>query len=341
MMQLLIVAAVAFLVVICVTPTTMRILREKGIIGVDVHKPSKPEIPREGGVVILFAMIVSLLFILGTETFVGSGRVSLNLLAALVAILMAGMVGLLDDFLDFKNRTKIVLPLVASAPLAALQVGVTSMDLPVLGRIELGLVYPLLVVPLMVTFIIDSTNMYAGMNGLESGLALINSSAIIAYLVLRTTTGLPLTQAQLDAGLIAAAVAGATAAFLFYNHFPARVLSSDVGLLAIGAAIASSLVIGNMDRLAIFLYFTFGINFLMYIVYRLGHRPGTDRYAKFASPREDGTLEVVGPYTMYWLIPYLHRSTTESINVILLLLLQAVIAYGAVYILVFGVPFVR
>ncbi|MHA2070513.1 MAG: hypothetical protein ACW985_01855, partial [Candidatus Thorarchaeota archaeon] len=58
-------------------------------------------------------------------------------------------------------------------------------------------------------------------------------------------------------------------------------------------------------------------------------------YVKFASPREDGTLKVVGPFTMYWMLPHLSEDITEESNVALLILLQAVIAFGAVFLLVF------
>jgi UDP-N-acetylglucosamine--dolichyl-phosphate N-acetylglucosaminephosphotransferase len=341
MLSFLFTAIASFLIVIFVTPSTMKMLREKGKTGVDVHKPSKPEIPKGGGLVVLFAIVTALLFVIGLMTITQAAEINSNILAALVSILLAGMIGILDDFLDFRNRTKIILPLVATIPMVALQVGTQTMEIPFIGTVNLGVAYPLVVVPLMMTFIIDSTNMYAGMNGLEAGLAFVNSSSIVVYLLLEeAVSGTAITPALIDAGLVAAAVMGATLAFLFFNKYPARVLSGDVGLLSIGAALAASLIMGNMDRLAIFLYLTFGINFVLYLFYRIRVGRTGMKYVKFASPRDDGTLQVAGPYTLYWLLPHAYKRTTERSNVLALVLLQAGIAYGAVLMFIFGLPFI-
>jgi UDP-N-acetylglucosamine--dolichyl-phosphate N-acetylglucosaminephosphotransferase len=335
LLTVLIAIILAFLIVLLAMPSTIRILKEKGIVGVDVHKLKKPEVAKGGGFVVLFAIVASLLIVIGITTFQGQ-EVDTGLLAALVSILLAGMIGILDDNLDFKNRTKIALPLLASIPMMAMQVGTTTMSIPLIGTVDFGVLYPLVIIPLMMTFIIDSTNMYGGMNGLEAGLSAINSAALILYVVLLSLIdGVETTQALLDSGVVAGALLGASIAFLIFNRYPARILPGDVGRLPMGAAIAAALILGNMDRLAIFIYAPFGLNFLLYILYRLYVRRRRIEYVKFASPREDGTLEVVGPFTMYWMLPYLSENVTEESNVALLILLQAVIAFGAVFLLVF------
>ena len=312
-------------------------LREAGMVGIDVHKPEKPEVPKGGGFIVLFAIVFGLLVVMGITTFQDQADVREGLLAALVSILIAGFIGLLDDTFDFKNRTKIVLPMVASIPMIAMSVGNPSMTIPFIGTINFGPFYALLIVPLMMTFIVDSTNMYGGMNGLEAGLSSINASAIVLYVLLSPyVNGHMVTTAQTDAGMVAAALFGASIAFLIFNRFPAKVLPGDVGRLPLGAAMASALILGNMDRLAIILYTPFLLNFLLYIVYRMYVKRKEIEYAKFATPREDGTLEVVGPFTMYWILPHFSKKMTEKRNVLLLILLQALIAYGAVIYLLIG-----
>ncbi|MHA2002629.1 MAG: hypothetical protein ACW960_00860 [Candidatus Thorarchaeota archaeon] len=334
-MTVLIAIILAFAIVILALPNTIRILKEKGIMGIDVHKPNTPEVAKGGGFVVLFAIVTSLLFVIGITTFQDQ-EVDTGLLAALVSILLAGMIGLLDDNLDFRNRTKIALPMIASIPMMVMQVGTTTMSIPLIGTVDLGVLYPLVVIPLMMTFIIDSTNMYGGMNGLEAGLSTINSAALILYVILLSLVdGTETTQALLDSGVVAGALLGASLAFLIFNWYPAKILPGDVGRLPIGAAIAAALILGNMDRLAIFLYAPFALNFILYILYRLYVRRKGIEYVKFASPREDGTLKVVGPFTMYWMLPHLSEDITEESNVALLILLQAVIAFGAVFLLVF------
>jgi UDP-N-acetylglucosamine--dolichyl-phosphate N-acetylglucosaminephosphotransferase len=336
-----IVAAViiAFLIVLLAMPTTIRTLKEKGKVGIDVHKSAKPEVPKGGGYVVLFAIVTSLLVIIGYITFIRAEAVDPALLAALVSILMAGMIGLLDDNLDFRTRTKIALPLIASIPMAVMAVGTTTISIPFVGTVEFGAFYPLIIVPLIMTFIIDSTNMYGGMNGLEAGLAAVNSSAVVSYVfLLPLFTGNALMQSQLDSGTVAAALLGAALAFLIYNKYPAKILPGDVGRLPIGAAIAVALILGNMDRLAIIIFAPFAVNFLLYIIYRIHvKRTGMD-YVKFASPREDGTLEVVGPFTMYWVLPHFFKNMTEKKNVLLLVIFQALLAYGTVFLLLIAYP---
>ena len=338
MYRIIIALIASFLIVILTLPTTIKLLREKGIVGIDVHKLDRPEIPKGAGYILLFALVAALLLVIGASTFVFEGVVNPNILAALVSILMAGMIGLLDDILDFRNRTKVLLPLVASVPMMAMNVGTTTMVIPFIGALNLGVIYPLIVIPLMMTFIIDSTNMYGGMNGLEAGLTSINASAIVAYILLLPFFDEGATPSQMDAATIATALLGASVAFFLFNKFPAKVLPGDVGRLPMGAAIAVALILGNMDRLAIILYLPFGINFIMYLFYRLYVKRTGIEYQKFAKVHDDGTLEVVGPYTMYWLLPHFLK-VTEKRNVQLLLILQALIAYGGTLFLLLVYPF--
>ncbi|NHI83473.1 MAG: hypothetical protein EAX81_04155 [Candidatus Thorarchaeota archaeon] len=339
MLQIILAIVIAFLVVFLSIPRTIEILKEKGIIGVDVHKPNQPEVAKGGGFIVLFAIVAALLVVIGFIRFQAQ-EVNSGLLAALVSILMAGMIGLLDDILDFNTRTKIVLPLIASIPMLVMQVGTTTMSIPIIGTVDLGVIYPLVIVPLMMTFIIDSTNMYGGMNGLETGLATINASSLLLYILFAPLfTNVENTSQLMDAGIVSGALLGAALAFMFFNKCPARILPGDVGRLPLGATMAAALILGNMDRLAVILYIPFLINFMLYLLYRIHVKRTRMEYIKFATPRNDGTLEVPGPFTMYWLLPYLSNGITEKRNVILLLLLQAILAYGGVVILLFGIPF--
>ncbi|MHA2205405.1 MAG: hypothetical protein ACXABC_06040 [Candidatus Thorarchaeota archaeon] len=340
MLTFLVAILISFIVVILFLPGAIRMLRERGIVGIDVHKPDRPEVPKGGGFVLLMAIVTSLLFIIGLTTFQSLDGVNPGILAALVSILMASMIGLLDDNLDFSNRTKIVLPLIASIPMIVMQVGTTTMTIPFLGTLDLGIAYPLIVIPLMMTFIIDSTNMYGGMNGLEVGLSSINASAVVLYVILiPIVSGDPATNGQMDAGTVAAALLGASLAFFIFNRYPAKVLPGDVGRLPLGAAMGVALILGNMDRLALILYAPFMLNFLLYLIYKVYAKRKGIEWEKFAKPREDGTLQVLGPFTLYWLLPHFSKKITEKKNVAILILLQAILAYLAVLMLLIGFPF--
>jgi UDP-N-acetylglucosamine--dolichyl-phosphate N-acetylglucosaminephosphotransferase len=339
MLEILIAAVVSFVVVVVFMPSVIKMLKEKGITGTDVHKPEKPEVPKGAGFVILFAIAFALLVVIGLTTFETLGVEMVGLFAALVSILLASMIGLLDDQLDFRNRAKVILPMVATIPMIALSVGTPTMNIPFIGVVNFGVAYALIIVPLMMTFIIDASNMYGGMNGLEVGLGSINAFGIVLYVILiPIMQDTAMTSGQLQAGIVAAALLGAALGFLIFNRYPAKVLPGDVGRLPVGAAMAAALIIGNMDRLAILMYIPFGINFILYLIYRVHVKRKGIEWVKFATPKEDGTLEVAGPFTMYWILPHFFKNITEKRNVDILLLFQAILVYGALLLYVLGVP---
>ncbi|MFW9843639.1 MAG: hypothetical protein ACFFEV_03610 [Candidatus Thorarchaeota archaeon] len=339
MLEILIAILVSFVVVVLLMPNAIKLLKEKGITGVDVHKPDKPEVPKGGGYVLLFAIVFALLVVVGLTTFQSLSIEMVGLFAALVSILLASMIGLLDDNLDFSNRAKVILPMVATIPMVAVSVGTPTMNIPFIGTVNFGVAYALIIVPLMMTFIIDSTNMYGGMNGLEVGLSIVNASGIVVYILLISVVrGAAMTPDQLQAATVAAALLGASLGFMIFNMYPAKVLPGDVGRLPIGAALAAALIIGNMDRLAILMYTPFAINFLLYLLYRVYVKRNGDEWVKFATPRDDGTLEVVGPFTVYWVLPHFFKDMTEKRNVTLLVLFQAILVYGAILLYILGIP---
>ena len=116
--------------------------------------------------------------------------------------------------------------------MVVVSVGTPMMTIPFIGTINFGVFYALLIVPLMMTFIVDSTNMYGGMNGLEAGLSVINASAIVLYVVAYPfISGQEITTALTDSGTVAASLLGASIAFFYFNRYPAKVLPGDVGRL--------------------------------------------------------------------------------------------------------------
>ncbi len=339
MLEILLAAIVSFIVVVVFMPSAIKMLKEKKITGTDVHKPERPEIPKGGGFVLLFGIVFALLVVIGLTTFQTFSVGMVGIFGALVSILLASMIGLLDDQLDFRNRAKVILPMVATIPMIALSIGTPTMNIPFIGVVNFGIAYALVIVPLMMTFIIDATNMYAGMNGLEAGLGSINASGLILYvLLIPLIQGTTISPEQMQAGVIAASLLGASIGFLIFNRYPAKILSGDVGTLPIGAAMAAALIIGNMDRLAILMYTPFGINFILYLIYRVYVKRKDADWAKFATPREDGTLKVAGPFTMYWILPHFFNNITEKRNVSLLLLFQAILVYGALLLYILGIP---
>ena len=186
-------------------------------------------------------LIVGSFLSIGLQTFNVSGFfIDTELVIAAVAtILITSLIGIIDDLLLLSQRVKAFLPLFAAMPLVAMRAGVTFMDLPFIGRVEFGILYPILIIPLAITGASNATNMLAGFNGLEAGLGIIMcaSVALISYSV-----------ASLEATVVSLSMLGALLAFLRYNWSPAKILIGDVGTLSIGAVVATSVIIGDIER---------------------------------------------------------------------------------------------
>jgi len=284
--------------------------KKKGIVGIDVHKIKKVKVSEAGGVVILLVFSLSLLFY--GIFLVLQNSFDFKLLAVLSATLLGGILGLVDHVIGIKWKTKIFLPLMASLPLVIARVGHTTMELPFFGTIDFGLTYTFLFVPLAVSAVANMTNMFAGYNGLETGLGLVNTFwfLIVSFLINNQLTF-----------VISLILFFSLLAFLKYNWHPAKVFPGDVGTFTLGTILASIAIIGNMEKFAISLFSLYIINFLMLVYWlKFTNRP----FQKFANVDKDGYLKPPNPYSMYWILPY-HFRLKEKTTVKILLLVQFLI----------------
>jgi len=256
MIGLFLVLLVSFLVTYLSIPWFLPRLRNAGIVGMDMNKEGRPEVPEMGGLAIIGGFILGVLSAIALTTFhLVDFRVDLTLvLASLSTVLIMAVIGLVDDLLLLKQHIKALLPLFASLPLVAVRAGVTYMDLPFVGVVEFRFLYPLLLVPLAITGASNATNMLAGFNGLEAGLGVVMCATVgvIAYL-----------NGSTEAVILSFAMLGALLAFLRYNWFPARILMGDIGTLTIGAVVAASVITGNIERVGIILIIPFFFELLL------------------------------------------------------------------------------
>ena len=80
-------------------------LRHAGIVGKDMHKPGKPEIPEMGGLAIVAGTGVGISVALAMMSFLhvfATADVVL-LLAALSTILLTALIGIVDDLLGMRQ----------------------------------------------------------------------------------------------------------------------------------------------------------------------------------------------------------------------------------------------
>jgi UDP-N-acetylglucosamine--dolichyl-phosphate N-acetylglucosaminephosphotransferase len=219
-----------------VMPHLIRKLDGEGITGTDINKPDpKPEIPEMGGLGWLLGLYSG---VFGALIFFTNGPHTTHLyLATLMTITGAAMAGILDDLIGLRQRFKAGLSFIFAAPLVVF-VGDYTIWFPVVGFLDFGIVYPLLLVPLGVASAAQSMNMLEGFNGLSAGNCLIIALGMVAVSFL---TG------KHDALPLLVPFFGATAVFLAYNRYPAEVFPGDVFTLAAGAYLACCAMIGKFE----------------------------------------------------------------------------------------------
>lgn len=111
--------------------------------------------------------------------------------------------------------------------------------LPLLGRFDLGLAYPLLVAFLLIVYA-NAFSITDGLDGLSGG------THALAFLALGA---IALALGRTDLALFAATLVGAELAFLYFNIYPARMEMSDVGTLPLGMVFALLAVLLNRELL--------------------------------------------------------------------------------------------
>ncbi|MHA1973409.1 MAG: hypothetical protein ACTSW1_10475 [Candidatus Hodarchaeales archaeon] len=297
----------------------------RGITTVDAHKKNTPVIAEPGGLAPLISFIFTILILLFAWEYFNPNKVDFEpLLAGLLSVVIAGLIGFLDDVFKIRWRDKVLLGFLPAIPLMALEVGKSSINLGIFGSIDLGNLislpyigyinlYTVVVIPLAINFAFNSFNMLAGFNGLEAGNGTISLLIILIISLLIDTTGV-LT-------LFVAALLGGFLVLLRYNWFPAKTLIGDTGTLTLGTGIITALIIGNMDRLAVGLFGLHFINFLLFFLYIV-----TKQNAKIATIDENGNIVAPCPYTVYWIFPYYFKNIGERKNVLIILTLHTIIA---------------
>jgi len=229
--------AVGFIVSRLTMPIIMKLMKERGIVGVDVHKKGRPEIPEMGGIAVLLGLSSSVLaaIILMPER-------SRPLVGLLGSSLIAGVVGAVDDLRPLNARVKPLLLLFSGVPI--LMLGAYNLRgpiLPIIGQTRLTKVYPLMIIIAMAVTS-NAVNMMDPFNGTMSGTCtVITGSLIVSSLILGRDDGL----------LLSLCIFGPLLVLYLFNRYPARVFSGDVGSLSIGAALGAIAIIGQLEIVAV------------------------------------------------------------------------------------------
>lgn len=227
---------ITLLATFAATPVVARAMKRAGITGKDVHKTSKVDIPEMGGLAIMFGLTTASIALL--ILFPGFIR---EALAFIGTVLIAGGIGIVDDLRPLGARTKPLLTATACLPILALGTFDPYPVIPLIGRVGLTLVYPVLIlVAIAVTS--NAVNMMDVMNGSMPGTAAIVAAAAMVLL---------LALGRVAAALLAAGLLATMIGFYYFNRFPAKIFSGDTGSLTVGAALGALAILGRVETFMI------------------------------------------------------------------------------------------
>lgn len=232
----IIVFLVSALTTLFFTPMVADKMRKRGMVGVDVHKQYKPEVPEMCGIGILVGLVVSILVSL---TFLQ--KYVVDFLTFLSVVLSSGLIGAVDDLKRLGPRIKPLLTAFASLPILLMGAYDARPVLPLVGRTRLTIVYPLLI-PFAIAVPSNAVNMMDPLNGVMSG-----TSSIVVFVLTVSAAIL----GHWNAVILGAGLLGSLLAFYHYNRFPSRVFPGNVGTLAVGAAIGALVVIGHVEAIGV------------------------------------------------------------------------------------------
>jgi len=312
--------ALSFLLTLVFLPIWIRRARTHGLTLVDEQKLDQRSVAGLGGLVIVLSAITGMLGYVGVEVFIREN--SPPLLAAVAAILLALVIGLIDDLLGRKiglrQRFKPIITFLIAIPIMVVNAGVSVMYVPFLGAVNFGRLYPVIIVPVAIIGASNGFNILAGMNGLEAGLGIIVLSTLA--LIAGMTGAIP-------AAIIAACMAAALVTFLVFNWYPAKVLPGNTLTYAVGATIAIVAITGNIEKFALLMFIPYFIEFFLKL------RGGMAKES-LARPLPDGSL--INKYEKVYSLNHiaigiLRRVTGKAREwevVLLLLGFEAVVAAG-------------
>ena len=273
-LTLIIPAIIAFIVTAVGTRFLMSYLYGAGVVGEDSNKERPVMLASSGGLAVAFGIIVGVLvYAFGaTFVFVPVTMALSTLLAVALSITLISFVGFLDDVNVKQHRVastgrkdirkglkqwqKPLLTFVGALPLMAINAGVNSIEVPFVGLVHLGLLYPLVVIPLAVIFVSNAFNLLGGFDGLQPMTSLIASGGLFLYCLF---------YGGYIGTLLAALLFASILAFLPFNFFRSRILPGDSFTYAVGAGLVAVMVTGQAEAFGLIVFIPWIIEFFLHL----------------------------------------------------------------------------
>lgn len=288
-------ALFAFVSSIAAIKYIMPYFYDAGIVAEDRNKKVVKKIPGSGGIAVAIGITIGILAYTFGASFIFNAIVSVpDILAVALSILLIASVGFVDDINVKENRVKStgmddirqglkqwqkpLLTIIGALPLMAINAGVSSINIPFVGLINFGIIYPIVIIPIMVIFVANAYNLLGGFNGLEASMGLVAGIGLLIYsLLYGNSIGF----------LLSSVLVGALLAFLIFNWYPAKILPGDSFTYCVGGALVAIMVIGNAEGFGLIIFIPWIIEFLL-------HLKGRFNVTDLGIRQKDGTLKA--PY---------------------------------------------
>ncbi len=275
----------AFLICFLCGPWVIRRLRRMQVgqyireEGPESHH-KKAGTPTMGGVLIIFAMVVS--------TLLWADLTNLYVWVVLLVTVSYGAIGFADDYLmQVKKRNmgltvrgklllQILFALLAGFLVFICPESDTRLTVPLFKNLhpDLGWGY-ILFAALVIVGTSNAVNLTDGLDGLATGPVIIVS---VTYMIFTYVAGhveiagylqIPYVVGSGEISVFCGVLAGAGLGFLWFNTYPAQIFMGDVGSLSLGGAIGAVAVIAKQEILLVLVGGLFVIEVLS-VIFQVG-----------------------------------------------------------------------
>ena len=239
-------------------PFLKRFMIKKGKYGIDVHKEDKPKVAEMGGLMILLSVTITSIILI---FLVNDPFEKLTIGVFCLTLILAGIIGIIDDLFRLSGVLKPLLLLIASAPIIISGLIVTGIFvpeplLPFVGQTRLTIVYWILL-PFVITVTSNSANMLDVFNGsLASTSMIVLFFTFFANMIIfnQDSETLDLTY------VLVLMMFGTLLIFWTFNKYPAKIFAGDTGSLTIGAALGAIAILGRLEVVVIIAMIPFIMN---------------------------------------------------------------------------------
>lgn len=304
--------------------------KEIGLFGVDINKPDRPVVAESAGVPIVLAQILGLSIVLifdqlTFQLFTLPDAVKLEVLALASSLMV--IIGYLEDLtlifkrnlkkknikevkkIGFSQKLKLLLPLIPALPVILVNIKKHTISLLFHKIFDVGLLYPLLLIPVGLSGAANATNILAGLNGLEAMLGIVTGGGITIYAFHHQI---------FDVALYGIVFVASLLGFYMHNKYPSKIFPGDSVNYFIGFSIAGMAIQGDLEKFALSIFVIWFIE----LVLKARSKFQAECYGV---PQKDGSLAKIRPGIYSFTHLFMDKGLSEKQIAKYITLIQAII----------------